>query len=137
MSRPATKLAADITVRRTRSAQHSRTPESVLTSETRRKSLRLVSPQRNSPHAVVVYSPVVRSAKGLRAKNNLEAVASFRQFVASSSPRSDITALLVDWSNGNRAALDVLIPLVEKELRRLAHSYMRREDPDHTLQTTA
>ena len=50
---------------------------------------------------------------------------------------SDITSLLVDWSNGDQSALDKLLPLVEKELHRLAHSYMRREDPDHTLQTTA
>jgi RNA polymerase sigma factor (TIGR02999 family) len=49
----------------------------------------------------------------------------------------DITALLVDWSNGDKTALDKLFPLVEKELHRLAHSYMRRENPDHTLQTTA
>src|SRR6266446_233672 len=53
-----------------------------------------------------------------------------------SSP-SDITALLVDWSNGDKSALDKLFPLVERELHRLAHSYMRKENPDHTLQTTA
>lgn len=53
-----------------------------------------------------------------------------------SSP-SDITALLVDWSNGDQCAFEKLLPLVERELHRLAHSYMRREDPDHTLQTTA
>lgn len=53
-----------------------------------------------------------------------------------SSP-PDITALLVDWSKGDKTALDKLFPLVEKELHRLAHSYMRRENPDHTLQTTA
>lgn len=52
-------------------------------------------------------------------------------------PSSEITGLLVDWSNGDQAALERLLPLVEKELRRLAHSYMRRENPDHTLQTTA
>lgn len=50
---------------------------------------------------------------------------------------SEITGLLVDWSNGNQAALERLLPLVEQELHRLAHSYMRREDRDHTLQTTA
>lgn len=49
----------------------------------------------------------------------------------------DITALLVDWGNGDQSALEKLLPLVERELHRLAHSYMRREDPDHTLQTTA
>ena len=53
-----------------------------------------------------------------------------------SSP-SEITELLVCWSNGDRAALERLLPLVERELHRLAHAYMRREHPDHTLQTTA
>lgn len=53
-----------------------------------------------------------------------------------SSP-SDITELLIDWNNGDASALERLLPLVEKELHRLAHSYMRRENPDHTLQTTA
>jgi RNA polymerase sigma factor (TIGR02999 family) len=57
--------------------------------------------------------------------------------VGKSSTKLDITALLVDWSNGDKAALDAVLPLVEKELRRLAHSYMRRERADHTLQTTA
>ncbi len=50
---------------------------------------------------------------------------------------SEITGLLVDWGNGDKAALDKLFPLVEKELHRLAHSYMRRENRDHTLQTSA
>ena len=54
-----------------------------------------------------------------------------------SAPTSEITGLLVDWSNGDQAALDKLLPLVEQELHRLAHSYMRRENRDHTLQTTA
>lgn len=53
-----------------------------------------------------------------------------------SSP-PDITALLIDWSKGDKTALDKLFPLVERELHRLAHSYMRKENPDHTLQTTA
>ena len=53
------------------------------------------------------------------------------------APTSEITGLLVDWSNGDQAALDKLLPLVEQELHRLAHAYMRREKPDHTLQTTA
>jgi RNA polymerase sigma factor (TIGR02999 family) len=43
--------------------------------------------------------------------------------------------LLQDWSIGNREALDKL--LVYDELRRLAHSYLKHERPDHTLQTTA
>jgi RNA polymerase sigma factor (TIGR02999 family) len=53
------------------------------------------------------------------------------------SNRSEITRLLEDWHRGNQAALDKLLPLVYGELHRLARSYMRRERPDHTLQTTA
>ena len=52
-------------------------------------------------------------------------------------PAPQITGLLVEWSNGNQAALDEMLPLIEGELRRLAHHYMRRERPGHTLQTTA
>jgi len=49
----------------------------------------------------------------------------------------DVTQLLVDWSNGDQAALERLLPLVNAELRRLAGHYMRRESPGHTLQTSA
>ncbi len=48
-----------------------------------------------------------------------------------------VTQLLVDWSNGDQAALDKLMPVVYDELRRLAGNYLRRERPDHTLQPTA
>lgn len=50
---------------------------------------------------------------------------------------SEITRLLCEWSGGNQAALDRLLPVVYDELHRLARSYMRQERPDHTLQTTA
>ena len=56
--------------------------------------------------------------------------------MAGTSPQ-EVTRLLLDWSNGNQAALDRLIPLVDRELHRLAHHYMRNEKPGHTLQTTA
>ena len=49
----------------------------------------------------------------------------------------EVTRLLVAWSNGDRAALDELTPLVYEELRGLAHRYMGRERPGHTLQTSA
>ena len=51
--------------------------------------------------------------------------------------RHDVTQLLVAWSNGDEAARDQLIPLVYEELHRLAHHYMSRERPGHTLQTSA
>lgn len=53
------------------------------------------------------------------------------------TPPSDITDLLIGWRDGDQAAFERLVPLVEKELHRLAHAYMRRENHDHTLQTTA
>lgn len=52
-------------------------------------------------------------------------------------PTHELTQLLMAWSDGDRAALDKLTPLVYEELRRLAHSYMNRERKGHTLQTTA
>jgi RNA polymerase sigma-70 factor, ECF subfamily len=51
--------------------------------------------------------------------------------------RQEVTQLLGDWSGGDEAALEKLIPLVQPELRRLAHYYMSRERAGHTLQTTA
>jgi RNA polymerase sigma-70 factor (ECF subfamily) len=49
----------------------------------------------------------------------------------------EVTQLLADWSQGDRAALDKLTPLVYEELQRLAHRYMEGQRPNHTLQTTA
>ena len=48
-----------------------------------------------------------------------------------------ITQLLVNWNQGDKAALDQLVSLVYPELRRLAKRHMDREDPAHTLQTSA
>ncbi len=49
----------------------------------------------------------------------------------------DITQLLLRWREGDGAALELLMPLVYGELRRLARRCMRRERVGHTLQTTA
>ena len=49
----------------------------------------------------------------------------------------EVTQLLVAWSDGDRAALEKLVPLIEADLRRLAKQYLRRERPSHTLQTSA
>jgi RNA polymerase sigma-70 factor (ECF subfamily) len=53
------------------------------------------------------------------------------------SPQQQVTQLLCDWRSGDPGALEKLIPLVQPELRRLAHHYMSQERPGHTLQTTA
>ena len=49
----------------------------------------------------------------------------------------EVTKLLKDWGTGDESAPEKLMPLVYDELRRLAHQYMRREKPGHTLQTSA
>src|ERR1051326_1071202 len=57
--------------------------------------------------------------------------------MVNSTPPPDLTQLLLAWSNGDRSALDRLMPVVYEELRRLARGYMRQEDAAHTLQATA
>lgn len=52
-------------------------------------------------------------------------------------PTGEITKLLQGWKGGDREALDELLPIVYKELRRLAHFALRGERPDHTLQSGA
>jgi len=49
----------------------------------------------------------------------------------------DVTQLLQSWTGGDKDALGELVPLVYRELRRLAAGYIRRERSDHTLQPTA
>ena len=56
--------------------------------------------------------------------------------MSATSPQ-EVTQLLNAWSDGDRSALDKLLPLVEVELHRLAHRYMSHEREGHTLQTTA
>ena len=53
------------------------------------------------------------------------------------APSKEITQLLVDWGQGDQQALNRLMPIVYDELHRLAGRYLRRERPDHTLQSTA
>jgi RNA polymerase sigma factor (TIGR02999 family) len=48
----------------------------------------------------------------------------------------DVTQMLISYGEGDRAALDALLPLVYDELRMIARSYLRQERPDHTLQPT-
>jgi len=49
----------------------------------------------------------------------------------------EVTQLLQEWSDGNRAALDALVPILYDELHRLASNYMRSERSGNLLQTTA
>jgi ECF sigma factor len=49
----------------------------------------------------------------------------------------DVTALLIQWSDGDALLLERIFPLVYDELRRIAARHMRRESPNHLLQATA
>jgi RNA polymerase sigma-70 factor (ECF subfamily) len=50
---------------------------------------------------------------------------------------NEVTELLHQWGGGDPSALDRLLPLVYRELHKMAKRYMRRQDSQHTLQTTA
>jgi RNA polymerase sigma factor (TIGR02999 family) len=52
------------------------------------------------------------------------------------SPK-EVTQMLMAWRKGDKTALDKLLPVVYDELHRIAGNYLRRERPNHTLQTTA
>jgi RNA polymerase sigma-70 factor, ECF subfamily len=56
---------------------------------------------------------------------------------AQAPDHGEVSGLLRAWSDGDRAALDRLTPIVYDELRRLARRHMRGERPGHSLQTTA
>jgi len=50
---------------------------------------------------------------------------------------SSVNELLLHWGNGDRKALEAILPLVYNELRRLARYHLQQQRPNHTLQTTA
>lgn len=53
------------------------------------------------------------------------------------NPSQIVGELLAKWRAGDQEALQALVPLVYKDLRAMAHAYLKRERPGHTLQTTA
>src|SRR6202041_514344 len=52
-------------------------------------------------------------------------------------PSGDVTQLLRHWAQGDESALGALVPVMHRELRRLAHYHLKSERADHTLQSTA
>ncbi len=59
------------------------------------------------------------------------------QLSAEMPPERNVTQLLIDWKNGNKESLELLVPLVYQELRRLADHYLRDERAAATIQPTA
>src|SRR5262245_9286580 len=72
-----------------------------------------------------------------KAGENLNANLGNRPKPSLSPPQESVTELLVAWNRGDDSALASLIPVVHRELYRLARRYMRQERRDHTLQPTA
>jgi RNA polymerase sigma-70 factor (ECF subfamily) len=67
----------------------------------------------------------------------MDQIAGGRERGRMDSPQAHFTALLSQLAQGDPQAADRLTPVVYNQLKRLARGYMRRERPDHTLQTTA
>ena len=53
------------------------------------------------------------------------------------APAEDITGLLVSWREGNRAALDALLPLIQRELNQIARRHLGRERKNHSMQPSS
>src|SRR5215216_284436 len=100
-------------------------------------------PSRRKPHAVrkIFLAPkrqVIQSVRFFRPGSSARPARVGSPPMTSSTPSpQEMTELLAAWSDGDREALDRLLPLVERELHRLAHHYMSREREGHTLQTSA
>jgi RNA polymerase sigma factor (TIGR02999 family) len=59
------------------------------------------------------------------------------EVMVNQQPQVPMTELLARWKSGDQAALGLLVPLVYQELKQIAHYHLRRERPDHTLQSAA
>ncbi len=80
--------------------------------------------------------PLVGIIPPFHYQSGFSRVAPWHILIMDSSP-SEVTQLLIAWSNGDQAARERLISVVYEELHRLARRYMRNESPAHTLQTSA
>jgi len=78
-----------------------------------------------------------RLLTSLRFANYFRLVRTTQQIAVNPQPETQVTQLLQRWQEGSQQALEALMPLVYNELKRLAGSYLRRERPDHTLQSAA
>src|ERR1051325_8848033 len=77
------------------------------------------------------------SLSGYALRNSRQDSQNLRAEIMRTASPHEVTRLLQDWRNGDKAALEKLTPLVYDELRRLANHYLRGERKDHTLQGTA
>jgi len=75
--------------------------------------------------------------EGVNGEGKVERLSRPLTITAMGDQLPDVTALLVRWGQGDREAMDKLIPLVHQELHRIARRFMAGERATHTLQPTA
>src|SRR5262245_10352485 len=75
--------------------------------------------------------------RGVIIRGHLSYFSLRKQWPMTTPSSQEVTRLLLAWRGGDQEALERLTPLVYGELRRMARRFMRRERPDHTLQTSA
>jgi RNA polymerase sigma factor (TIGR02999 family) len=80
---------------------------------------------------------LLRAAQANQPPNGWWTVKRLGEKLVADEVHSDVSRLLQHWRDGDRTALDALLPLVYKELRRQARFQLRRERPNHTLQSAA
>ena len=77
------------------------------------------------------------AGRGQQAGRAVVSYSEAKRVIADMQAPENVTRLLADWQAGDKSAFDQLAPHVYDELRRVAASYMRRENAGMTLQTTA
>ena len=78
----------------------------------------------------------MRKGERLVKKLSLQSIGNRARTMDTPQPQG-VTQLLLAWRNGDREALDQLMPLVYEELRQMARHYLSNKRDGHTLQTTA
>ena len=84
-----------------------------------------------------VTDTVALTSSGAAYRISKITTANLQEYEMADESSQMITQLLLDASSGKQDAVDALFPIVYAEMRRLSASYLRRERPGHTLQSTA
>src|SRR5262249_8770674 len=85
----------------------------------------------------IISGHIPTETKRVNSKNEKQIPSTTQESLMTTPAHTEVSQLLIKWGQGDQEALGRLMPLVYDELRRLASRNLRRERPDHTLQTTA
>jgi hypothetical protein len=70
-------------------------------------------------------------------KRRIQVLTMVTSLPGSSPPHHEVTALLIEWRQGDAGALERLVPLVYAELKKVAGAHLQHEQAGHSLQATA